>query len=178
MRQTAVCALLATGLLALSACGSQHPHLPTVDYVDLERYLGTWYEIARNPAPFQEGCVATIATYSQRSDGGIRVINRCRVETLDGELREAEGRARIADSETNAKLRVTFFWPFYGDYWILALGEDYDWALVGEPARRYLWILSRTPRMDEALFEDIVGRLPALGYDPDDLIITPQPGTP
>jgi lipocalin len=119
-------------LAALPGCGGRHPPLPTVERVELDRYLGTWYEIARYPAPFQEGCVATSADYSRRDGGGIRVLNSCRVETLDGELREAEGRARIVDPESNAKLKVTFFWPFWGDYWVLGLGPDYEWALVGE----------------------------------------------
>lgn len=162
-------------LSLLAACGAQHPPLPTVDHVELDRYLGTWYEIARYPAPFQEGCVATSATYSLRDDGDIRVLNRCLVENLDGELREAEGRAKIVDEQSNAKLKVTFFWPFYGDYWVLALDEDYQWALVGEPSREYLWILSRTRQMDAELFDSIVRRLPALGYDPEQLLITPQP---
>jgi apolipoprotein D and lipocalin family protein len=167
--------LLAALLLLLAGCGGRHPPLPTVEHVDVERYLGTWYEIARYPAPFQEGCVATSANYSAREGGGIRVVNRCLVDSLDGELREAEGRARIVDTETNAKLKVTFFWPFYGDYWVLGLGPDYEWSLVGEPGRRYLWILSRTRQMDPDTYRDIVGRLPALGYDADRLLVTPQP---
>ena len=164
-------------LLMLSGCAAQHPPLSTVEYVDLDRYLGTWYEIARYPAPFQEGCVATSATYTPHEDGGIRVINRCRVETLDGEVREAEGRAKIVDEESNAKLKVTFFWPFYGDYWVIGLGPGYEWSLVGEPSREYLWILSRSRHLSPDTFNDIVARLPALGYDPDQLIVTPQPVT-
>lgn len=164
--------------LVLAGCGGDHAPLPTVEHVDLDRYLGTWYEIARYPAPFQEGCVATRATYSPRDGGGIRVLNQCRVETLDGELREAEGRAKVVDRDTNAKLKVSFFWPFYGDYWVLGLGPDYEWALVGEPSRRYLWILSRSPRLDDATFEEIVGRLPALGYDAGPLLMTLQPESP
>lgn len=171
--------LIAAALLfVLTGCAGRHAPLPTVDHVDLDRYLGTWYEIARYPAPFQEGCVATSATYSLREGGGIRVINRCLVETLDGELREAEGRAKIVDRDSNAKLKVTFFWPFYGDYWVLGLGEAYDWALVGEPSRRYLWILSRTRQMDQDIYAEIVGRLPALGYDAQRLLITLQPESP
>jgi apolipoprotein D and lipocalin family protein len=161
--------------LLLAGCGGKHPYLPTVERVDLDRYLGTWYEIARYPAPFQEGCVATSATYSLRDDGKIRVLNRCLVERFDGELREAEGRAKIVDEATNAKLKVTFFWPFYGDYWVLGLGPDYEWALIGEPSRKYLWILSRTRQMDPSVYADIVARLPALGYDPERLLVTPQP---
>jgi len=119
--------------------------------------------------------VATSATYSLREDGDIRVLNRCRVDTPDGELRVAEGRAKIIDAQSNAKLKVTFFWPFYGDYWVLALDENYQWALVGEPSREYLWILSRTRQMDAGRFDAILGRLPALGYDPENLLVTPQP---
>jgi apolipoprotein D and lipocalin family protein len=167
--------LLAALLLLLAGCGGRHAPLPTVNHVDVERYLGTWYEIARYPAPFQEGCVATSANYSAREGGGIHVVNRCLVDSLDGELREAEGHARIVDTATNAKLKVSFFWPFYGDYWVLALGPDYEWSLVGEPGRRYLWILSRTRQMDPDTYRDIVGRLPALGYDADRLLVTPQP---
>jgi len=168
-------ALLSGLLLLLTGCAARHPHLPTVERVDLDRYLGTWYEIARYPAPFQEGCVATSATYSPREGGGITVLNRCLVESFEGELREAEGRAKVVDPETNARLKVTFFWPFWGDYWVLGLGPEYEWALVGEPARRYLWILSRTPGMEAEIFDEIVGRLPALGYDAERLLITPQP---
>lgn len=179
MRLIAPWLLLVTGLaMTLAGCGGRHAPLPTVDHVDLDRYLGTWYEIARYPAPFQEGCVATSATYSPRDGGGIRVLNRCLVESFEGELREAEGRAKVVDRDTNAKLKVTFFWPFYGDYWVLGLGPEYQWALIGEPSRRYLWILSRTSQMDEATFRDIVGRLPALGYDPERLLVTPQPESP
>lgn len=167
--------LLAVLMLAAAACGGRHPALPTVEHVDLDRYLGTWYEIARYPAPFQEGCVATSASYSPREGGGIRVVNRCLVESFDGELREAEGRARIVDDATNAKLKVTFFWPFWGDYWVLGLGPEYEWALVGEPGRKYLWILSRTRQMDPAVLDEIVSRLPALGYDAERLLITSQP---
>lgn len=177
MRRIAPWLLLAAVTALLGGCGGKHPPLPTVERVDLDRYLGTWYEIARYPAPFQEGCVATSANYSLRDGGGIRVLNRCLVERFDGELREAEGRAKIVDRDTNARLKVTFFWPFYGDYWVLGLGPDYEWALVGEPSRKYLWILSRSRQMAPAVYAEIVARLPALGYDPERLLVTPQPPT-
>jgi apolipoprotein D and lipocalin family protein len=171
-------ALLAGLFFSLAGCGAGHAPLATVEHVDLDRYLGTWHEIARYPAPFQEGCVATSATYSRREDGGIRVVNRCRVGSMDGELREAEGRAKLVDTDTNARLKVTFFWPFYGDYWILGLGHDYEWALIGEPSRRYLWILSRTREMEPEVLERIIRRLPELGYDAGRLLMTPQPESP
>jgi apolipoprotein D and lipocalin family protein len=149
--------------------------LEVVDSVDLDRYLGTWYEIASYPMYFQKGCTATTATYSLRDDGLIKVVNRCRKDSLDGKLKEAVGRARVVDPETNAKLEVSFFGPFWGDYWIIDLDPDYQWAVVGGAKRKYLWILSRTPQMDTALFNEIVGRLPAKGYDPDQLNRTLQP---
>ena len=160
---------------ATAARGSDPEPLEVVDSVDLERYLGRWYEIASYPMYFQKGCTATIATYSLREDGLIQVINSCRKGSLDGKLKEAKGRAKVVDAETNAKLKVSFFGPFWGDYWIIDLDPDYRWAVVGGPKRKYLWILSRTPQMDEALYEEIIGRLPAKGYDPKRLNRTTQP---
>jgi len=144
--------------------------------VDLDRYLGRWYEVASLPQYFQRGCVATTALYSRRDDGRIRVENECRDETLDGEVRRAEGVAWVADpGDDPAKLRVRFFWPFSGHYWIVALDPDYRWALVGHPERKYLWILSRTPQMDEALYASLVERARELGYDVSRLVRTLQP---
>ncbi len=148
--------------------------LKTVGHVDLGRYLGTWYEIARFPQSFQEGCVASTATYTLRSDGLIDVLNTCRNETLDGDERNALGLARVVDVETNAKLQVTFFLFFWGDYWIIDLADDYSWAVVGHPSRDYLWILCRTPQMDEGVYSGILERLEAVGYETDRLYVTPQ----
>jgi len=166
---------LVLAALAAAGCGGSPEPLPVVERVELDRYLGTWYEIARYPAPFQEGCTATTATYTLRDDGDIRVMNRCHVDSPSGELREAEGHARVVDETTGAKLEVTFFWPFWGDYWVLALDEDYRWSLVGEPRRRYLWILSRTPVMPRETYDAILEKLPGLGYDPGKLIVTEHP---
>jgi apolipoprotein D and lipocalin family protein len=149
--------------------------LQTVDKVDLERYLGRWYEIASYPMYFQRGCTATTADYSLREDGKIQVINSCRKKTLDGKLKQAKGKAKVVDEATNAKLKVSFFGPFWGDYWIIDLDPEYRWAVVGGPKRKYLWILSRTPEMDQAVYEEIVARLPGMGYDPAKLERTLQP---
>jgi apolipoprotein D and lipocalin family protein len=163
-------------LLAIEPSGADDKKpLETVDSVDLERYLGLWYEIASYPMFFQKNCTATTATYSLREDGLIKVINSCRKGSLDGKLKEAKGRAKVVDTETNAKLKVSFFGPFWGDYWIIDLDPDYQWAVVGGPKRKYLWILSRTPQMDPALYDEIVSRLPAMGYDPNALNRTQQP---
>jgi len=143
--------------------------LPVVGKVDLNRYLGKWYEIARYPAWFQKGCVHATAEYSLLDDGKIQVVNRCYKDNREGALKESKGKAEVVDTTTNAKLKVWFFWPFKGNYWIIDLSPDYQWAVVGEPSRKYLWILSRTPVLDDAVYQDILARLPGKGYDPDKL---------
>lgn len=144
--------------------------LATVPHVDLNRYLGEWYEIARYPNRFQKNCAASKATYTLRPDGLIDVLNEC----FDGDyrhvLRSVRGKARVVDRTGNAKLKVTFFWPFSGDYWIIDLGEQYQYAVVGHPDRKYLWILGREKIMDEELYKEILLRLAAHGYDPGKLI--------
>ena len=153
----------------------QLPPLEVVPEVDLERYLGTWYEIASYPQRFQEGCTATTATYTLRSDGEIDVLNKCRKDSLDGPEDVAEGRARVVDTTTNAKLEVSFFGPFWGDYWIIDLGPDYEYAVVGHPSRDYLWILSRTPTLDDDTYDEILSRLAEMGYPLGRLQKTLQP---
>jgi len=159
-----------------SACAQSRP-LAVVPAVDLRRYLGTWYEIATIPQNFQKGCVGVTAEYSLRPDGDIDVVNTCRQDTLDGKIRSVHGKAWVTDPTTNAKLRVRFFWPFSGAYWIIGLDPEYRWAVVGHPSRRYLWILSRTPRMEAALHDEIVRAAAAKGYDTGLIRRTLQPGS-
>jgi len=154
------------------------PPLRTVERVDLQRYLGTWYEIASFPQRFQKGCTGTSATYSARPDGQIEVVNRCRKGSLTGEETSVRGLARVVDHETNAKLEVSFFRPFWGDYWIIDLAEDYSWAVVGHPSRDYLWILGRAPTLDEGTYQAILGRLREQGYETSRLLRTAQPREP
>lgn len=165
-------------LLLLISCISQKKQvaapLEVVPFVDLTRYTGVWYEISRYPHRFQEGCVGSRATYTLRSDGKIAVINECYEESFSGKLRNAKGTAKVVDTKTNAKLRVSFFWPFYGDYWVIDLGKDYEYAVVGHPDRTYLWILSRMKKMDENIYREILERLEAKGYDVTRLIKTEQ----
>lgn len=171
-------ALVTTGCATSTTERLQLPPLETVAHVDLARYLGTWYEIASFPQSFQRGCTATTATYTLRPDGDIDVRNRCRKGSLDGEEKTALGRARVVDRPTNAKLEVSFFRPFWGDYWIIYLDEDYSSAVVGHPGRDYLWILSRTPTMAEATYAVIVSRLKAQGYETSRLVRTLQATAP
>lgn len=147
--------------------------LRVVDSVDLSRYVGTWYEIARLPNSFQKKCADSVtANYTLRADGKVDVVNRCRKPS--GEYTTAKGKAKIVDKQTNAKLKVTFFWPFYGDYWILDLGQNYEYAVVGDPSRKYLWILSRTPRMDEGLYQQLLSRMAGRGFKTEMMIRTVQ----
>lgn len=150
--------------LALPAVAAS-PELRVVERVDLARYAGKWYEIASFPQWFQRGCAATTATYTLRDDGRVGVLNECRQDDPRGKPRSAEGWARVADPVTNARLEVTFFWPFFGDYWIIDLGRDYEYAVVGHPDRDYLWILSRTPEMPASTLQGILERARAQGYD-------------
>jgi len=143
--------------------------------VDLDRYLGRWYEIARYEASFQRGCEAVTADYSRNSDGTIRVLNSCRKGGLDGKLKTATGRAKIADSQTNAKLKVSFFGPFYGDYWVLDRADNYSWAIVGEPSGRYLWILARGARPSATMRVLLESRAKELGYDWSLVRVTQHP---
>jgi len=158
----------------VQATGSQPP-LQVVPSVDLARYAGKWYEIARLPNRFQRDCATnTTATYTLRPDGKITVVNECR--KADGRLKSAKGTARVADPKgPNTKLKVTFFWPFSGNYWIIDLDPEYRWVVVGEPGRDYLWILSREPRMDDAIYNQIIERVKQQGYEVGRLMRTAQP---
>jgi apolipoprotein D and lipocalin family protein len=154
---------------------------PTQDWVDLARYAGRWYEIARLPNRFQDQCAGdVVATYTLRPDGRVTVVNECRKK--DGRTTRAEGIARLADEKGPAsRLKVRFapaalsFLPFvWGDYWILELDHDYRHAAVGDPARKYLWILSRSPKMDAATYDSLAAAAGRLGFDTARLVATPQ----
>jgi len=173
----ALCLFLS--LLAIFATGchmrrADSKPLQVVSFVDLQRYAGEWYEIARFPQAFQKDCVASKATYTLRDDGKITVLNQCHDKSLSGPLRKVTGKAWVVDKETNAKLKVSFFWPFSGDYWIIELGKDYEYAVIGHPERKYLWVLSRTKTMTEDVYEAILDRLKAAGYDTSKLLKSNQ----
>ncbi len=155
--------------------------LEVVPFVDLHRYAGTWYEIARLPNSFQKKCIGDVtANYTLLDDGTVKVVNRCRKE--NGEMTEAEGRARrTSEDEPSSKLEVRFapgwlsFLPWvWGDYWVIELAEDYSHAVIGEPDREYLWILSRTPQMEEAVYEKILETIREKGYNTNTLVKTKQ----
>ena len=155
---------------------SNAPPPRPVDHVDLERYCGEWYEIARYPNRFQRNCPASKATYTLLSDDKIEVLNQCYDKNYQKVLRSVRGKAWPVDNGNNARLKVSFFWPFSGDYWIIDLGKNYEYAVVGHPTRKYLWILSRKHWMEEDLFQEIAERLRIQGYDPDRLILKESRG--
>ncbi len=175
-----VLALLAA-LAALASCAQVDERVQAVPALDVERYLGTWYDVGSFPQSFQQGCFCTTAEYSKNDDGSLRVENTCRKDGVDGERDVAVGRATREDDAEPAKLRVEFFAPFKGNYWVIQLddppaGEDYRWAVVSEPTKQYLWILSRTPELDDGVRADIVANLQALDYDLTKLEDSKQPG--
>jgi apolipoprotein D and lipocalin family protein len=152
---------------ALCACNTADkaagPPLPTVGSVDVQRYLGSWVQQALVPNKFQKMCVSDTTAIYARDGDGLSVTNRCM--DADGKLVEAKGVAKVVEGSKNAKLKVSFFRPFYGDYWVLALDPDYQWVLVGEPARENGWVLSRAKKLDDATYNAILDTAAALGYD-------------
>ena len=174
--------ILAAIVLAVSGCASQPSHRPadappltTVRAVDLTRYLGRWYEIARYDNSFEKNCEGVTADYSRREDGLIKVVNTCREGAVDGKAREAVGRAKIVDPVSNAKLKVSFFGPFWGDYWIIDLADDYSLAIVSEPKGRYLWVLSRTPTISADEKARVLSFLSNIKFETNALYFTRQP---
>jgi apolipoprotein D and lipocalin family protein len=162
--------LALASLLGCSSTALPPPHV--VSNVDLARYAGTWHEIARLPNRFERNCADVTATYTLREDGDIDVLNRC-VDRTTHDATAAKGKAWLATTNGQAKLSVRFFWPFKGDYWILALGQDYEFAVVGSPDRDYAWILSRTKPMSPDAWQSAIATLQREGFPIDRLEQTP-----
>lgn len=174
---------LLTSLLSFSAFAEKNETpLTTVDAVDLTRYVGKWYEVASIPASFQRKCIGGVtAEYSILNDGDIKVVNSC--DEKNGKKNVAVARAKIADKASNAKLKVAFFkflghyvFLFAGDYWIIDLDPNYQWAVIGAPNRKFGWILSRTPSLPQTTLNEIAQGLADKGYNPCNLQTTVQAG--
>jgi apolipoprotein D and lipocalin family protein len=177
MKNKLLVTLISFGIvMRFFGCGtSSNAPLDVVDHVDVQRYIGKWFEIARLPFKYQEGCNCTTAEYSIIDSETVRVINTCRKDSSKGKIDQATGKAFVVEGSNNAKLRVQFFWPFRGDYWIIDLDkENYTYAVVGTPSRKNLWILCRTPKMDELLFNALVDKCKVKGFDISKLIRTNQ----
>ncbi|MDE3145486.1 MAG: lipocalin family protein [Bacteroidota bacterium] len=146
----------------------------TVPNVDLRKYAGKWFEIASYPQPFQKGCHCTTAEYSLSDKGYVIVENRCNRNSINGKQSYIKGKAFVDKNSGNAKLKVQFFWPFKGKYWIIDLADDYSYAVVSNPTKKYLWILSRTSKMNEDVYQQIISRLKEKGFDLNKLQKTVQ----
>lgn len=171
-RRLATLVLMSAAALALTACASRargpvgnaavpQPAKP----VDLDRYAGVWFEIGRYENRFERDCEAVTAEYRLMDDGAVQVVNTCRRGSVDGPVKSIKGRAKVVAGSANAKLKVAFFGPFFGDYWVLDHADDYAWSIVGEPSGRYLWLLSRTADPAPAVRALIQARVRDLGYD-------------
>lgn len=147
----------------------------TIRHLDLNRYMGVWYEIARLDHSFERGLVGVTAEYSFRDDGKIRVINSGYKGSLTGKYKQAEGKAKQLDPTDPGKLKVSFFLSFYSDYYLLELDQEYRWALIGSSNKKYLWILSRTPHLPQDVLEGVLKLAREHGYDPGELIFVEQP---
>ena len=146
----------------------------TVNSVDLQKYLGKWYEIAAYPQHFQKGCHCTTAEYSLCDNGHVLVENRCNKGSRSGKPAYLRGKAIVEPNSGNAKMNVQFFWPLKGKYWIVELADDYSYAVVSHPSKKYLWLLSRMPEMSAEVFRQITDSLKNKGFDLSKLRITPQ----
>lgn len=172
MKKISALLIVAFTTLFFASCTTKQSDLKTVQNVDLQRYLGDWYEIARFEHSFQKDCKNVKANYSLREDKKIQVINSC-TKIATNEYSEAKAVAYSVD-ETNSKLKVSFFRPFYGDYWILDLDKDYKYVIVGSSTKDYLWILSREKVMNKELLDKLVAKIVAMGFDKSKLIYTIQ----
>jgi apolipoprotein D and lipocalin family protein len=161
-------------LLFMTSTMAKSQTLETVAHVDLDKYAGKWYEIASYPQRFQKGCHCTTAEYTLSGKGYVIVENRCNRDSITGKQSYIKGKAFVDEGSGNAKLKVQFFWPFRGKYWIIDLADDYSYAVVSHPNRKYLWILSRTPLMQEEVYQKILSRLKEKGFDLSKLQLTKQ----
>jgi apolipoprotein D and lipocalin family protein len=165
---------LVTLFLLMTTTNSQAQTLQTVPTVDLKKYAGKWYEIASYPQYFQKGCHCTTAEYTLSEKGYVIVENRCNKDSVNGKESYIKGKAFVEEGSGNAKLKVQFFWPFKASYWIIDLATDYSYAVVSHPNKKYLWILSRTSKMDDIVYQEIIDKLKSKGFDLSKLQKTKQ----
>ena len=153
-------------VFVMFSCSKNYAPLEVVKNVELDKYIGKWYEIARLPNSFQKDCFCSTAEYSILDNETIKVINRCNKDSINGEPDDVEGKAFVVPNSNNAKLKVQFFWPFRGDYWIIDLDEtEYSYAVVGHPSREYLCILARMPRIEQDLYDSLLIKIQQKGFD-------------
>ena len=158
-------------LTLLTSCSTIKIPLETVPNVELDKYAGLWYEIAHLPFSFQKNCQCSTAEYTLTEKKYVRVVNSC-FNTKKNKWIDAKGKAFVVPNSNNSKLKVQFFWPFQGDYQIIKLGSNYEYAVVGSPNRETMWILSRDPDMKESLYQDLVSKMKMKKFPVEELIKT------
>lgn len=156
-------------MIALASCGSSR-ELKTVENLDINKYSGLWYEIARLPNRFEKGLVCTTADYSIKQNGRIKVINKGYFEDNKEKYKDISGTAWIPDKNFPGRLKVRFFWPFAGNYYIIALDSNYNYALVGDPSRKYLWILAREKELSQNIYRQLLDRAKSEGFNTEAVI--------
>ena len=161
-------------IIIMSSSTVKSQTLQTVSNVDINKYAGKWYEIASFPQRFQKGCYCTTAEYSLSPKGYIVVENRCNRGSIKGKQSYIKGKAFVEENSGNSKLKVQFFWPIKAKYWIIDLADDYSYAVVSHPTKKYLWILSRTPKMKDTIYQQILIRLKEKGFEVQKLQLTQQ----
>lgn len=165
--------LILIAMASLFSCKGPEK-LATVEQVDIDKYSGTWYEIARLPNSFEKDMKCVTATYSLKDNGKIRVLNQGFVPGSPGKWKKARGTAWVPDKQFPGRLKVTFFWPFAGNYYILVLDKQYQYALVGDPSREYLWVLARSKSLDETIYTSLLDHAKKEGFDTQKILEVEQ----
>ena len=169
-----ICAVLISTFSISSAFAEENKKLEAVSNLELQKFQGVWYEIAHNPWFPENNCFSMIADYKLLENNEIEVTNICRKYGFDGEISKITGKAWLVDPTIKSKWEVQFIWPFTLDYWVIDLEEDYKYAVIGEPDKENIWILSRTPIMKKSLLVKIIKKIKMKGYDLSNLILMPH----
>jgi apolipoprotein D and lipocalin family protein len=160
--------------LSIISCKEKDINLSTVKELDINKYVGTWFEIARLPNKFEKGLECVTATYKIKKDGKIEVINKGHLVKDHSKIKKIKGVAWVPDKNEPARLKVSFFWPFSGKYWVLALDNEYNYALVGDPSRKYLWILSKFNKLEKAIYDSLLETASDKGFDVKMILLVNQ----
>lgn len=161
-------------MLSLTSCKSEHKELPTVKELDLSRYSGTWYEIARLPNSFEKGLECVTATYTILPNGKVEVLNKGCTNADTSKMKIIKGVAWVPDNNHPGQLKVRFFWPFIGKYWVISLDKNYNYALIGDPSRKYLWILSKSSTLNNSTYTTLLNIAKEHGFDVGNLMMVKQ----
>ena len=174
MRAIKTTTLVVAAMLMLSACAAKQPELETVDYVDLERFMGPWYVIANIPTFLEKGAHNAIETYALNDDGTIATNFKFRADSFDGKLKEYNPKGFVVDTESNALWGMRFVWPIKADYRIVWLDDDYTRTIIARQDRDFVWIMARTPTISDAEYDELMNFVASIGYDMSKIERVPQ----